>query len=329
MARRGLIVGKFYPPHRGHKHLIDTAQAQVDELYVIVCQKPGEAPSGDLRAAWLREIHPQAHVLLIDDTYDENDSRVWAENSIRWLGFVPDVVFSSEEYGPRFARHLGCEHVFVDPPRRKVPISGTQVRADPLRCWEFLEPPVRAYYAIRVCLVGAESTGKSTLAASLAAHYGTVWVREYGREYSEEKLRRDGGYYWTSEEFTHIAETQCRREDEAAGRANRVLISDTDAFATSIWHRRYLNERSPAVEAIAAAHRRPDLYLLTRVDVPFVQDGTRDGEQIRGWMHETFVEELTRQQRPFQVVSGSQPERFRQAVEHIDHLLRRLPGEHR
>jgi len=327
MARRGLIVGKFYPPHRGHKHLIDTAQAQVDELHVIACQRPGEDPAGELRAAWLREIHPRAHVQLIDDIYDENDSRVWAENSVRWLGFVPDVVFSSEEYGPRFAQHLGCEHVFVDPPRRKIPISGTLVRADPLRCWEFLEPPVRAYYAVRVCLVGAESTGKSTLAAALAAHYGTVWVPEYGREYSEEKLRRDGGYHWTSEEFAHIAETQCRRENEAAGRSNRVLISDTDAFATSIWHRRYLGERSPAVEAIAAAHRRPDLYLLTRVDVPFVQDGTRDGEQIRGWMHETFMEELTLQKRPFQVISGSQPERFRQAMAHIDELLRRLPGE--
>lgn len=321
MARRGLIVGKFYPPHRGHKYLIDTAQAQVDELHVIVCRKPGEDPPGELRAAWLREIHPRAHVLLIDDIYDENDSRVWAENSIRWLGFVPDVVFSSEAYGPGFAQCLGCEHVFVDPPRRTVPISGTQVRADPLRSWEYLEPPVRAYYAVRVCLVGAESTGKSTLAAALAAYYGTIWVPEYGREYSEVKLRRDGCYRWTSEEFTHIAEEQCRREDTAAARANRVLICDTDAFATSIWHRRYLNERSPAVEAIAAAHRVPDLYLLTSVDVPFVQDGTRDGERIRGWMHQTFLDELTRQGRPFAQVSGSQPERFRQAVSHIDALL--------
>ena len=39
MGKRGLIVGKFYPPHRGHKHLIDTARAQVDDLAVIVCRK--------------------------------------------------------------------------------------------------------------------------------------------------------------------------------------------------------------------------------------------------------------------------------------------------
>jgi NadR type nicotinamide-nucleotide adenylyltransferase len=321
MAKRGLIVGKFYPPHRGHKYLIETGCAQVDELHVIVCQKPHEQPPGSLRAAWLREIHPAVKVLLIDDVYDEQDSRVWAENARRWLGFTPDVVFTSEDYGDRFAHYLGCQHVQVDKARHIVPVSGTKVRSDALRFWEFLEPPVRGWYAKRVCLVGAESTGKTTLARSLAAHYQTVWVAEYGREYSERKLAAEGGYAFTSEEFTHIAATQCEREDEAARRANKILICDTDAFATSLWHRRYLHARSLAVEAIAAAHRCPDLYLLTDVNTPFEQDGTRDGEAIRHWMHETFMQELTAQQRPFAFLSGSHQERLACAVALLDALL--------
>ena len=196
MARRGLIVGKFYPPHRGHKYLIDAGRAQVDELSVIICQKPHEQPPGNLRAAWLSEIHPDVNVLLIDDVYDEQDSKIWAENSIRWLGFVPDVVFTSEDYGDRFAHYLGCQHVLIDKARSIVPVSGTKVRSAPLQYWEFLEPPVRGWYAKRVCLVGAESTGKTTLARSLATHYQTVWVAEYGREYSERKLAEGGGYDW-------------------------------------------------------------------------------------------------------------------------------------
>ncbi|HEX4948941.1 MAG TPA: AAA family ATPase [Blastocatellia bacterium] len=320
MPKRGLIVGKFYPPHRGHKFLIDSGRAQVHELHVIVCQKPHEQPPGSLRAAWLREIHPDVNVLLIDDTYDEQDSRVWAENSIRWLGFVPDVVFTSEEYGDRFAHYLGCQHVLIDQARTIVPVSGTKVRNDAMQYWEFLEPPVRGWYAKRVCLVGAESTGKTTLAQGLAEHYQTVWVPEYGREYSERKLAETGGYDFTSEEFTHIAQTQCERENAAARNANRILICDTDAFATSIWHRRYLHERSPAVEAIVAAHRCPDLYLLTDVNTPFEQDGTRDGEAIREWMHELFMAELTAQQRPFQLLTGTPQERLANAVRMIDDL---------
>lgn len=321
MPRRGLIVGKFYPPHRGHHFLIDSARMRVDELHVIVCATPEQEPAGELRAAWLRELHPAVRVLLIDDTLDPDDSKLWAEHSIRWLGFVPDQVFSSEDYGERFAHYLGCAHVQVDKARRAVPISGTQVRADPLACWDFLESPVRGYYARRVCLVGAESTGKTTLAQALAEHYQTSWVAEYGREYTEIKLTAGMGDCWTSEEFTHIAQIQCAREDAAARRANRVLICDTDAFATAIWHRRYLRERSPAVEAIAARHRRPDLYLLTDVDTLFVQDGTRDGEAIRDWMHAAFIAELTTGGRPYRLLRGSCAERLAQAVGAIDALL--------
>ena len=322
MARRGLVVGKFYPPHRGHKHLIDTAQRGVDEVTLIVCGKPEHHPSGELRAAWLREIHPEARVLLIDDRLDPDDLQAWAEHTVRWLGSAPDVLFSSEEYEARFARYLGCEHVLVDRCRRTVSISGTEVRADPLRCWEYLEPPVRAYYARRICLVGAESTGKSTLAQALAAHYGTVWVPEYGREHSEAKLAREGALRWSSEEFIHIARAQCEREDAAARRANRVVICDTDAFAAGIWHRRYLGVRSAEVEALAAAHRCPDLYLLTQPDIPFVQDGTRHGGSLRHWMHDQFVEELTAAGRPFRLISGSFEKRLRGAIQAVDEVLR-------
>ncbi len=322
MAERGLIVGKFYPPHRGHRHLIDAARAQVDELFVICCGREGEVPEGSLRASWLREMHPDVRVIYLDDKYDAQDSRVWAENSLRLLGRAPDVVFTSEDCGDEFARHLGCRHVQVDRARAAVPVSGTRVRRDPLGCWEFLEAPVRAFYAARVCVVGAESTGKTTLARDLAAHFQTAWVHEYGREYSERKLAEGGGYDFRSEEFAHIAARQCELEEEAARRADRILICDTDAFTTGVWHRRYVGARSPEVEAIAARQRRPDLYLLTDIDTPFEQDGTRDGEHVRGWMHEVFAEELRAQGRPYKPVKGPRDVRLRQAVGYIEELLK-------
>jgi len=326
MARRGLVVGKFYPPHRGHKFLIDSARSRVDELSVIVCRREGEVPGGELRAGWLREIHPDARVLLVDDTHDEQDSRAWAENCVRLLGRAPDVVFTSEDYGDEFARHLGCAHVEVDKPRAAFNISATRVRRDPFACWEFLEPPVRGFYALRVCLVGAESTGKTTLAEALAEHFRTVWVPEYGREYSERKLAEEGGQDFRAEEFAHIAARQCELEDEAARRANRILICDTDAFATGVWHRRYTGERSPEVEAIVARHRRPDLYLLTDIGTPFVQDGTRDGEHVREWMHDVFAEELRARGLPFRRVRGTRGERLRQSVGYIEELLAERRG---
>jgi NadR type nicotinamide-nucleotide adenylyltransferase len=228
------------------------------------------------------------------------------------------VVFTSESYGDAYARYLGCEHVSVDPDRRHIPCSGTAVRADPLGHWERLAPCVRAHYALRICALGAESTGTTTLARALAYRYSTVWVPEYGREYWERKHAR-GEETWSTSELVHIAAEQTRMEDEAARSANRILFLDTNAFATTIWHERYLGFPSPEVEGIAAQHHA-DLYLLTDVDIPFVQDGTRDGEYLREWMHGRFLSEMERCGRPYVVVSGSHEQRMRLAVEAVDRL---------
>jgi NadR type nicotinamide-nucleotide adenylyltransferase len=170
----------------------------------------------------------------------------------------------------------------------------------------------------RVVIIGSESSGTTTLARALAEHYRTVWVPEFGRTYSEG--RQYVGQAWRSDEFVHIATEQIRMEDALARLANRVLICDTDAFATSIWHERYMGAPSEDVKAIAAT-RRYDLYVVTDVNIPFVQDGIRDGESFRQWMQGRFVEELSKTSTPMIVVSGSHEDRFAAAVKRIDQIL--------
>lgn len=314
-----MVIGKFCPPHRGHKLLIDTALEQAHHVTVIVCARPADAVPGELRARWIDAMHPAARVLLIDDRYDPDDTAVWAANTIGWLGGAPDAAFTSEDYGEGYARAMGCAHVLVDRHRLRVPCSGTAIRNDPFGNWQFLEPPVRAWYARRVCVVGAESTGTTTLAQALAAHYDTTWVAEYGREYTLRKQVR-GEQTWTSDEFVHIAGEQAAREERAAGEANRVLICDTNAFATALWHRRYAGADDERVRR-AASSVRCDLYLLTGDEIPFVQDGLRDGEHIRHEMHRWFAEALRHQPAPWRLVRGSFQERLAAAVAAIDPLL--------
>ncbi len=316
----GIVIGKFYPPHLGHKLLIDTALDQSERTVVIVCAKATDSIPGELRARWLEEIHPAARIMVIDDRYDENNSRVWAENTIRWLGRSPDAVFTSEDYGDRYAALMGARHICVDRSRTRVKISGTAVRADPFVNWDYLEPPVRGWFAKRVCVLGAESTGTTTLARALAAQLGTEWVEEYGREYSAIKLAKNDPD-WRTSEFSMIAAEQARREAAAARRANRVLICDTNAFATMLWHRRYMGTHSTAVETIAR-NGRCDLYLLTGDEIPFVQDGLRDGELIRHEMHTWFEAALAAQPVPWHIVRGSHEERLERAVSLIRLLFK-------
>ncbi len=315
----GLVVGKFHPPHLGHKLLIDAAAEQSEQTVVFVCAKPTDLIPGDLRRQWLQEIHPTTCVRLIDDRDDEQDLRVWAANTIAWLGRAPDAVFTSEDYGDRYAAWLGAKHIAVDKLRRQVAISGTAVRSDPYANWAFIGPPVRGWFAKRVCIVGAESTGTTTLARALAEALQTVWVSEYGREYSElKRTKSDVG--WRTEEFAVIAREQMSREDTAARKANRILICDTNGFATNLWHRRYVGHSSPTVEEITRPVRC-DLYLLTGDEIPFVADGLRDGEGIRHEMHGWFEEALAAQPVPWQIVRGSHERRMEEALGRIRGLF--------
>jgi HTH-type transcriptional repressor of NAD biosynthesis genes len=322
----GVVIGKFLPPHRGHSFLISAALSQVGKLTIIVCERPSEIEflTGELRASWLRELFPRAEVLVIEDLYDENDSALWARKTVGWLGVAPDVVFTSEYYGVLYTKYLGCEHVMVDLPRAAIPISATRLRENIFHNWEFLEAPVRAHFAKRVVVLGTESSGTTTLAEDLARFFNTPCVLEYGREYCQEKLAR--GEFdetnWQSEEFLHIAKEQARREDESARAANRVLVCDTDAFATRLWHERYCGFFYSPLEEFVASRRAPDLYLLTDIDVPFAQDGVRDGEHLRPAMHEKFIAELQKQQARWQLISGAHDERLKKAAKLVEELLR-------
>ena len=173
---------------------------------------------------------------------------------------------------------------------------------------------------LRVCLVGAESTGTTTLAQKLAAHYDTVWVPEYGRDYTEARKVAGARYEWKSPEFVHIAVKQQEHEDLVAKQARRVIFCDTDALATAIWHERYMGAWSQEVEEIAE-RRQYALYILTQPDIPFVQDRIRDSELLRGWMTDRFRVELTRRNRPWILVQGPLEARLAVCIQAVDRLL--------
>jgi NadR type nicotinamide-nucleotide adenylyltransferase len=308
----GLVVGKFYPPHVGHLRLVTEAADRCTRVTVVVAAASWETLALDRRVDWLAwEAATMPNVTVIgardDHPVDYEDPQVWDAHTEVFLaalseaapGQPVDAVFTGEEYGDELARRLGAMHVRVIRPGTRP--SGTAVRSDPIACWDDLLPAARSGLAFRIVIVGAESTGTTTLARALADHYDAAFVPEYGRTYSAAKLarlRQDrseseswrlsmNDLVWTSAEFTRIAARQTAAIDEAA-KGNPVVIADTDGLATSVWHDRYVGgAHQPALDL--ATESPPDLYVLTTPDgVPFVDDGLRDGEDIRDDMTVAF-----------------------------------------
>jgi NadR type nicotinamide-nucleotide adenylyltransferase len=341
----GLIVGKFYPPHAGHHALIAAAEAACDRVTVVVAPSTRESVPLAARLEWLREAHgPRVRFVGVHDDHpvDYNDPDVWELHMAIFRSAVGDArvdaVFSSEAYGVELAERFAAAAVVVDLDRARVPVSGTAVRDDPPAHWHVLGPGARGWLAKRVVVAGAESTGTTTMARALARHYrlrggpwrDTRWVPEFGRELTERKLAAlraaDPGatifdVTWDRADFVTVAEEQNRAEDRAARAGSPVLFGDTDVFATTIWEERYLGSTSDEVRALV---RAPDLYLLTDDrDVPFRDDGLRDGEHLRTWMTGRFRDELDAIAVPHLVLTGSYAERLRAAVRATDDLIAR------
>ncbi|MEO0525952.1 MAG: ATP-binding protein [Bacteroidota bacterium] len=175
---------------------------------------------------------------------------------------------------------------------------------------------------IRIVLFGPESTGKTTLSRQLAAHYDTVWVPEYAREYLQKKWDTEGK---TCEphDLLPIAMGQMSRENELAKEATKVLICDTDLLETKVYSEAYyVGHCDPILEKYALLNSY-DLYLLTYIDTPWEKDDLRDKPNERERMFLYFKNTLEKYDRNFVILKGNRSSRLQTAITHIDKLLKK------
>jgi HTH-type transcriptional regulator, transcriptional repressor of NAD biosynthesis genes len=356
----GLVVGKFYPPHRGHQYVIERAATVCTQVTVLVMAAGSETVAVGDRVAWLRASCADLPGVTVtgvccDVPVDLGSELVWAAQVAVMRAALEgnerppvDAVVSSEPYGGELAARLGAKHVSVDPGRMNLPVSASQIRANLARCWDDLIAPARAGLAARVVVAGAESTGTSTVAELLAGEYrrrGAVWARtrcvaEAGRDYTVckwQQARAEAAatgrpeppldtLQWTPADFDAIAVEQTHRENEAAAAGSPLLICDTDAFATSVWERRYLGGRVRGLRRWATADLPGhDVYLLTSHEgVPWQDDGLREGDlAVRAAMTGWFEQALTAAGHSWVLLTGSIAERLALAVRVTDDVLAR------
>jgi len=187
--KTGLTLGKFAPFHKGHQHLVATALTEVDHLYVMVYHTDVTPIPLQIRAGWIKTLYPQVTIIEAWDGpegYGDTPEikRVQEDYILKKLaGRKITHFYSSEFYGDHVSRALGAVDRRVDEPRSLVPTSGTRVRAQTYQQRHFVDSLVYQDLIVKICLLGAPSTGKSSLAKALASHFKTTFMPEYGAEF--------------------------------------------------------------------------------------------------------------------------------------------------
>ena len=176
-----------------------------------------------------------------------------------------------------------------------------------------------------VALLGAESTGKTTLAAEIGAAlaargFGVAVVGVALREFCDANARTP-----RRDEQAAIAARQSERIDAAAASAE-IVVADTSALMIAVYSDFVFADRSLYADAILA-QRRCDLTLVTALDLPWRPDGLqRDGAHVRTPIDALVRAALADASIAFATIAGVGQRRVEAALRAIDDALAARPA---
>ena len=324
---KAFIFGKFMPFHKGHEAMINFALGKCDFLSILICCSDKEKIPPKIRKSWIEttfQLSSKISITVFNYREDEfpNTSESSKETSNLWSKLFKelypdyDLVITSEEYGNYVASYMGLEHIAFDPTRQKFPISATSVRNDLFNNWNFLPKSVKSYFAIKIVILGTESTGKTTLCNKLAIHYSCSRVKEAGRDL----IANSNSFKF--KDLHRVSSEHAKRIDQEICGESPMLILDTDIH-TTMSYAKFIFNKELKVAAQIYKSNEADLYLYLDKDVPYVQDGTRLSESDRNLLDLSHRKILKEKHIKFIEIKGNWEQRLDKSVNEIDLMLRK------
>ncbi len=167
----------------------------------------------------------------------------------------------------------------------------------------------------KIAITGPESSGKTTLAKMLAAHYETAWVSEFARAYLS-RLHRP----YIESDLLAIAKGQLHAEQQQAAFAQKFLFCDSDLTVIKIWAEvKYACCDAWILEQIQKTHY--DLYFLCAPDIAWEADPLRENPNNRNELFQLYVNDLDNRNISYIILKGNKMERLETAIAALNIFL--------
>lgn len=299
----GICFGGYCPMHRGHLDAIMRAKKENDRCLVIVCGYDGEQRSLELgipltkRFQLVKEFFrddEQISVITINDSdlgLDESMSlenwKVWTDHIWNATHIDPNAsTFYVNEWSYKtYLENSGCKAVYLE---KLIPISGTLIRKNPYRYWDYIVDAFHPYLAKKILITGTASEGKTTLVRDITRYFGITGTVEYGREYMKRRNMTDVDLSLFDfkefivqqyESFMSALFSPCNKG---------VVVADTDSIVTLMYAKAYSEMKGMGVTEkdydVLEDMSKAFLIGWDRIFIfpphnAFVDDGTRYMEQ--------------------------------------------------
>jgi HTH-type transcriptional regulator, transcriptional repressor of NAD biosynthesis genes len=263
----GIVIGKFYPLHKGHLELFQNALKYCDKLIVVVFGSSAcKFTLNDKRITVKYDSFAGVNQIKFES--NAGISRLYAQHLKDNYEF--DTIFGHELYTKYIADYIGCAYKIVN---SSVNEHATEIRQDIHNKFFLLAEEIKQYFSLKICLIGTGSVYKSTLTEKLSNQYkNSISIPEYGKEFVRNELSQNINLL-KFEHFDNIIKHHSILIKDALGK-QPLIILDTDYLTSEFWCNKYFSKFN---QELTKYRIEPDFYVLCGQDgAKYTQDFCND-----------------------------------------------------